>query len=147
MRDPLFEPFHVGTHEIPNRVVMPAMHLAMARNFQVTDPIVTFNARRAQGGAGLLIIGYATVDLASGNPSNIGAHSDDHLPGLARLAQAVQAHGARASIQINHAGRYNYSIFMRGKPGLAPSAVPCRPWRRRVTRPSSAASSPPRRGL
>lgn len=126
MRDPLFEPLRIGSLELPNRIVMPAMHLAMARNFQVSDSIVDFNARRAQGGAGLLVVGYATVDLVSGNPTNIGAHSDDHVPGLARLAQAIQAHGVKAAIQINHAGRYNYSIFLGGKPGLAPSAVPCR---------------------
>ena len=126
MHDALFQPLKIRNLELPNRVVMPAMHLAMGRGFQVTDPIVDFNARRARGGAGLLIVGYATVDLASGNPSNIGAHSDDHIPGLARLASAIQEHGARAAVQINHAGRYNYSLFLGGKPGLAPSAVPCR---------------------
>ena len=126
MTDPLFAPLTIRSLELPNRIVMPAMHLAMGRAFQVTDPIVDFNARRAQGGAGLLIVGYATVDMASGNPSNIGAHSDDHIPGLARLAQAIQQHGVKAAVQINHAGRYNYSLFLGGKPGLAPSAVPCR---------------------
>ncbi len=126
MRDPLFEPIKLGKLELPNRIVMPAMHLAMGRGFQVTDAIVDFNARRARGGAGMLIVGYATVDLASGNPSNIGAHSDEHIPGLARLAAAIQEHGSRAAVQINHAGRYNYSLFLGGKPGLAPSAVPCR---------------------
>ena len=126
MNDLLFQPLDIRSLELPNRIVMPAMHLAMARGFQVTDALVDFNARRAQGGAGLLIVGYATIDLASGNPSNIGAHSDDHIPGLARLAAAIQQHGSRAALQINHAGRYNYSLFLGGKPGLAPSAVPCR---------------------
>ncbi len=138
MQDPLFQPLTIRGLELPNRIVMPAMHLAMARNFQVSDGIVDFNARRAEGGAGLLIVGYATVDLASGNPSNIGAHSDDQLPGLARLAQAIQERGARAAVQINHAGRYNYSIFLGGKPGLAPSAVPCRQTRE-TPRPMSEA--------
>jgi 2,4-dienoyl-CoA reductase (NADPH2) len=126
MQDPLFQPLTIRSLELPNRIIMPAMHLAMARNFLVSDAIVDFNARRAQGGVGLVIVGYATIDLASGNPSNIGAHSDDHIPGLARLAAAIQEGGARAAVQINHAGRYNYSIFLGGKPGLAPSAVPCR---------------------
>ncbi len=126
MHDPLFEPIRFGSLELPNRIVMPAMHLAMARNFMVTDAVVDFNVRRAQGGAGLLIVGYATIDMASGNPSNIGAHSDEHIPGLSRLAAAIQEHGSKAAIQINHAGRYNYSIFLGGRPGLAPSPVPCR---------------------
>jgi len=126
MNDPLFQPLAVGSLELPNRIVMPAMHLAMGRAFQVTDAIVDFNERRARGGAGALIVGYATVDLASGNPSNIGAHSDEHIPGLTRLADAIKQHGSRAVVQINHAGRYNYSLFLGGKPGLAPSAVPCR---------------------
>ncbi|MFH1463623.1 MAG: NADH:flavin oxidoreductase, partial [Pseudomonadota bacterium] len=126
MTDPLFEPLGLGSLQLDNRIVLPAMHLAMGRAYQVTDPIVDFYARRAEGGVGLAIVGYATIDARSGNPSSIGAHEDSHVEGLARLAAAIQAGGARAAVQLNHAGRYNYSILLGGEPAVAPSAVYCR---------------------
>ena len=61
---------------------MPAMHLGMAVDFQVTDQLIAFYAERAKGGAGMICVGYATVDDLSGNTQNIGAHDDAFIPGL-----------------------------------------------------------------
>jgi len=124
MRDPLFRPVHMNTMEIRNRIVMPAMHLGMADQFQVTDQIVEFYRERARGGAGMICVGYATVDDRSGSSLNIGAHDDGFIPGLSRLASAINEHGTRSCVQLNHAGRYNFSFFMDGKPPVAPSAIP-----------------------
>lgn len=126
MSDPLFQPIRIGALEIANRIAMPAMHLNMCKNFQVTDRLVDFYRERALGGAGLICVGYATVDEYSGSPGNIGCHTDDHLPGLSQLALAIREGGARAAIQLNHAGRYNPSFFLAGKQAVAPSAVPSR---------------------
>ena len=98
----------------------------MAHNFAVTDRLVEFYAERARGGAGLITVGYATVDELSGNPGNIGAHRDEFIPGLARLAAAIGENGARSSVQLNHAGRYNHSLLLGGKQPVAPSAVASR---------------------
>jgi len=125
MTDILFEPIRIGGLEIKNRIDMPAMHMNMAWDFQVTDLLVDFYADRARGGAGLITVGYATVDLLSGGKSNIGAHDDAFIPGLARLAQTIQENGARAAVQINHAGRYSHS-FLIGQQAIAPSAVASR---------------------
>lgn len=126
MTDPLFQPITINTLEVKNRIFMPAMHLNMARNFAVTDRLVEFYAERARGGAGLITVGYATVDELSGNPGNIGAHRDDFIPGLARLAAAIRENGAAASVQLNHAGRYNHSMLLGGKQPVAPSPVASR---------------------
>jgi len=111
---------------VKNRIFMPAMHLNMAGNYAVTDRLVEFYAERARGGAGMITVGYATVDERSGNPGNIGAHLDAHLPGLTRLASAIRENGARSSVQLNHAGRYNHSMLMGGKEPVAPSAIASR---------------------
>jgi len=124
MRDPLFEPIRINRLEVPNRIFMPAVHLNMARNGHVTERILDFYAERARGGAGLITAGYATVDDRSGGPGNIGAHDDAYIPGLARLAEVIHLGGARAGIQINHAGRYNPSVVMGGRQAVAPSALP-----------------------
>ena len=126
MRDPLFQPITVHGMEIKNRIYLPAMHLGMAVDFQVTDQLVAFYAERARGGAGMICVGYATVDDLSGNTQNIGAHDDAFIPGLTRLADAIKSNGARSVVQLNHAGRYNFSFFLNGKQPVAPSPIASR---------------------
>jgi 2,4-dienoyl-CoA reductase (NADPH2) len=126
MTDPLFQPILINTMQVKNRIFMPAMHLNMAGNYAVTDRLVDFYTERARGGAGMITVGYATVDELSGNPGNIGAHKDAYIPGLTRLATAIRENGARASVQLNHAGRYNHSMLMGGKQPVAPSPIPSR---------------------
>ncbi|OGR25570.1 MAG: NADH:flavin oxidoreductase [Desulfobacterales bacterium RIFOXYA12_FULL_46_15] len=126
MKDILFQPITLNGLIVKNRIYLPAMHLGMAHDFEVTDQIVDFYALRAKGGAGLICAGFATVDELSGNTQNIGAHDDRFIPGLQKLAAAIQAAGSTACLQINHAGRYNYSFFTNGKQPVAPSAVASR---------------------
>ncbi|MFP4585692.1 MAG: NADH:flavin oxidoreductase, partial [Desulfococcaceae bacterium] len=76
MSDPLFAPIQLNSIAVSNRIYMPAMHLNMAENFQVTDQLTAFYAERARGGAGMICVGYATVDEMSGTAANIGAHDD-----------------------------------------------------------------------
>lgn len=125
MHDPLFEPIRVGALTLANRVVMPAMHLHMARDHAVTEEMIAFYRERARGGAGLVTVGFATVDTLGGSPAHLGAHRDDLVPGLARLSAAIREGGARAAVQLNHAGRYAHSSAV-GETPVAPSAVPCR---------------------
>ena len=126
MKDVLFQPITINAMEIKNRIYMPAMHLGMAVDFQVTDQLVAFYAERARGGVGMICVGYATVDDLSGNTQNIGAHDDAFIPGLNRLAEAIKSNGARSVVQLNHAGRYNFSCFLNGKQPVAPSPVASR---------------------
>lgn len=126
MTDPLFQPITINGMEVKNRIFMPAMHMNMAGNYGVSDRLVDFYAERARGGAGMITVGYATVDELSGNPGNIGAHKDSYIPGLTRLAEAIRDNGARSSVQLNHAGRYNHSMLMGGKQPVAPSAIASR---------------------
>lgn len=126
MTDILFQPVVINKLEVKNRIYMPAMHMHMARNYEVTDRLIAFYTERARGGAGLITVGYATVDEWSGNPGNIGAHRDDYIPGLSRLAAAIKENGARASVQLNHAGRYNHSMLMGGRKPVAPSPLASR---------------------
>ncbi|SHO47591.1 FAD-dependent oxidoreductase [Desulfopila aestuarii] len=126
MRDPLFQPWQIGQLTIKNRIFMPAMHLNMCKNFVVSDQLVEFYRARAAGGAGLISVGYATVDEFSGTPLNIGAHDDGFIPGLSTLATAMHEEGALCAVQLNHAGRYNASFFLGGQQPVAPSPVPSR---------------------
>ena len=126
MKDPLFQPVTINRLLVKNRIYLPAMHLGMAVDFQVTDQLTAFYAERAKGGVGMICVGYATVDDLSGNTQNIGAHDDAFIPGLARLAAAIRENGARCAVQLNHAGRYNFSFFLGGRQPVAPSPVASR---------------------
>jgi 2,4-dienoyl-CoA reductase (NADPH2) len=126
MIDPLFQPIRINGIEVKNRICLPAMHLNLCRNFEVTEPLIEFYVERARGGAGMITVGFATVDENSGNTTNIGAHLDEFIPGLNRLARGIQAGGALAAVQINHAGRYNRSVYLDGRQAVAPSAVSSR---------------------
>ncbi len=123
MRDPLFEPIEINGLTLKNRIYLPAMHLGMCVDFLVTDQVVDFYAERAAGGAGMIVVGNATVDDMAGNTQYIGAHLDEQLPGLTRLAAAIKENGARSAVQLNHAGRYNHSFFIDGKQAVAPSPI------------------------
>jgi 2,4-dienoyl-CoA reductase (NADPH2) len=126
MKDPLFQPITINRLVVNNRIYLPAMHLGMAVDFKVSDQLLAFYAERARGGVGMICVGYATVDDLSGNTQNIGAHDDAFIPGLARLAAAIKDNGARSAVQLNHAGRYNFSFFLDGKQPVAPSPVASR---------------------
>jgi 2,4-dienoyl-CoA reductase (NADPH2) len=116
MMDPLFEPIKINQLDLDNRIYLPAMHMNMAKEHEITDQLIDFYAERARGGVGIITVGYATVDEYSGMSTNIGAH----------MADAIKANGTRAAVQINHAGRYMHSFFLDGKPPVAPSAVASR---------------------
>ena len=126
MRDPIFEPIIINKLKIKNRIYLPAMHLGMAQDFKVTDQIINFYAQRAKGRPGMICAGYATVDELSGNTQNIGAHDDKFIPGLQKLSKAIKDNGSLSAMQINHAGRYNFSFFLNGKQPVAPSAIASR---------------------
>ena len=126
MKDPLFEPIKIKQLELKNRIYLPAMHMNMAQDHEITDQLIDFYAERARGGVSIITVGYATVDEYAGMPTNIGAHKDEFIPGLKRLAEAIKANGARAAVQINHAGRYMHSFFLDGKQPVAPSAIASR---------------------
>jgi 2,4-dienoyl-CoA reductase-like NADH-dependent reductase (Old Yellow Enzyme family) len=42
--------------------------------------------------------------VGQGFPGQLGAYSDDHLPGLTRLADEIRAQGSVSSVQLHHAG-------------------------------------------
>ena len=126
MRDPIFEPVTINNLKIKNRIYLPAMHLGMAQDFEVTDQIINFYAQRAKGRPGMICAGFATVDELSGNTQNIGAHDDKFIPGLQKLSNAIKDNGSLSAMQINHAGRYNFSFFLNGKQPVAPSPLASR---------------------
>lgn len=60
---------------------------------------------RAEGGFGLTMTCAAHVQAkGQGFPGQLGIFSDEHLPGLTRLAAALNKQGTHSVVQLHHAG-------------------------------------------
>ncbi len=61
--------------------------------------------KRAEGGFGLTMTCAAHVQAeGKGFPGQLGIFSDDHLPGLTRLAKTIKANDSLAVVQLYHGG-------------------------------------------
>ena len=75
---------------------------------------------RARGGFGMVMTCAAHVQAGGqGFPGQLGAWSDAHLPGLARLAEGIHAGGGVSCLQLQHSGR-RADVKLTGQPAVAP---------------------------
>lgn len=104
----LHEPFTFarGSRRAPNRVVLAAMTNKQSHaDGTLGEDELRWMAARAAGGFGILTTCAAHVSPdGQGWEGELGVFADAHLPGLARLAAAMQAHGGLALAQIAHTG-------------------------------------------
>jgi len=121
----LFEPVTIGGMHLPNRAVRSATYENRCKpDGKVTDELIRFYTALAGGGIGLVITGNAMIHpWGLTAPNALGIYSDDHLPGLTRLAQLFRDHGAHAVVQLSHGGRQTMPNLIGGRDVLAPSAV------------------------
>ena len=119
----LFSPIAIQNMALRNRIVMTAMHLGYTPKGEVTDQLVDFYTERARGGVGLAIVGGCPIDEFGGMVGMIALHDDRFIPGLKRLTQAVQSHGAKIAAQLYQAGRYTHSSMIGGRKPISASAV------------------------
>jgi len=119
----LFSPITINNMTLKNRIVMTAMHMAYTPKGEVSDRLIDFYARRANGGVGLVIVGGCPVDEYGGMPSMISIHDDCYIPGLKRLTHAVKSRGAKIAAQLYQAGRYTHSSMIGGRKPFSSSAV------------------------
>ncbi|WMT38921.1 NADPH dehydrogenase NamA [Paenibacillus sp. D2_2] len=123
MNRKLFSPFTIKNTTFKNRVVMSPMCMYSSPNQdgKVADWHLVHYPTRAVGGVGLIII-EATAVSPEGRITyrDLGIWDDEHIEGLQRLVSLIQQNGAKAGIQLAHAGRkadLEETIF-------APSAIP-----------------------
>ncbi len=123
--DHLFSPITIAGMTLKNRVVMPAMATGYANaDSTVSDRLVHYLGRRARGGTGLIITEVcAVIPRGKGFPRELGAWSDEFIPGLSKIPEAVHREGGKAALQLHHAGRESFAIAAGGTPE-APSPIP-----------------------
>jgi 2,4-dienoyl-CoA reductase-like NADH-dependent reductase (Old Yellow Enzyme family)/ribulose 1,5-bisphosphate synthetase/thiazole synthase len=121
----LFSPVAINGMTLKNRAVMPPMGTGYGNSDStISDRLVAYLTRRAQGGTGLIITEVCAVNpRGKGFSNEIGAWSDAFIPGLARIPEALHRYGAKAALQLHHAGRETFEAATGAIPE-APSAIP-----------------------
>ncbi len=121
-----FSPYKIGNLLVKNRLIVPAMDSGVFDpNGLVVQSTLDYYGARAAGGFGLIIIEIAAVERRGvGMPHEPNLWNDEGIAGMTKLANTLKNKGARAIVQLHHAGRETITA-MAGEPIAAPSSVPC----------------------
>ena len=120
------EPIKIGTVTLKNRFMIPAVSMEFCVDGKVTDRMISYFEERAKGGFGGIVVEAAMIDENVMFSHLAGSLVDDSaIPGYKKLCDAIQKHGAKAFLQINHNG-----CELGVAPGeewkcVAPSPIPC----------------------
>jgi 2,4-dienoyl-CoA reductase-like NADH-dependent reductase (Old Yellow Enzyme family) len=106
MSHPLFSPFQLRSLTFANRIGVSPMCQYSSQDGFATDWHLVHLGARAQGGAALIATEASAV-TAEGriSPQDLGIWKDEHIPALKRTAEFIHSQGARAGMQLAHAGR------------------------------------------
>ena len=122
----VFSPLKIGSIKLPNRIVLPAMHVNYANlDGTISEKLQDFYLATAIGGCGLIITGAAVVSsdtVAFDRVMRID--NNNYLLGLKELFSKIEEYGSVPGIQLIHYGRQALSS-VTGSDLLAPSAIPC----------------------
>ncbi len=120
----LFEPGCIGKLKLQNRIMQAPMWTGFAaRDGSVTPRLLNYCKERAQGGTGLIIVEFSYIDEKASQSlvCQLGIYGQSLIPGLSTLARVIKDNGAKAGIQICHAGRRR---LLGTYPIVAPSRMP-----------------------
>lgn len=115
----------IGPVTLKNRVIMAPMTTRTGdRDGFVTDDAIAYYVARASAHVGLLTVEMMSPERAGKHRNfELGIYDDRFLPGLTRLVESIHAAGAKASVQLGHAGGHTREDVSGEKP-IAPSAIP-----------------------
>ncbi len=123
----MFLPFHIGSMELKNRIVMGPMGTSLCdENSRPTQRLADYYEERAKGGVGLIIVEHAYPQrLGVKSRLSAGLWDWETLPGWKAVTEGIHRHGAKAAIEIGHLGRCTDYPASVGQKAMAPSAVRC----------------------
>ena len=110
---------------VKNRLMMSPMTTRQSFfDGEVTEDEIAYYERRAHG-VGAIITGAANVQAGGkGWPGELSVADDAMIPRLQALASGIQAAGAKAILQIVHAGRMTERATLAGQQPVSASAIP-----------------------
>jgi 2,4-dienoyl-CoA reductase (NADPH2) len=99
----LFEPIRLGSLELKNRIVFPAITTYYDTHFDLkgTERSADFYTEIARGGAGLIIIaGLQAIYPGRRDPPRVAINHEKWIPHLNLWAKAAQDNGAKIAAQL-----------------------------------------------
>src|ERR1700722_8203063 len=100
----VFAPATLGPGTLRNRIIKAATFEGVMPGGHVSDQLIEFHRRVAQGGAAMSTVAYLAVSPEGRTDRHCLLLDQATLPGLRRLTDAVHAEGAAAAAQVGHAG-------------------------------------------
>lgn len=121
----LFEPFTLRGVTLRNRIAVSPMCQYNSTDGFANDWHLVHLGSRAVGGAGLVMTeGTAVSPVGRITPDDLGIWSDDHINGLSRIVDFLEANGAVAGMQLAHSGwQVPFSESIRKRAGISTCAV------------------------
>lgn len=116
----VFSPASLGPITLRNRTIKAATYEGLSHNGRVTQDLIDFHLKVAEGGVGMTTLAYCAVSPEGRTDRHQIQLTHDALPGLRRLTEAVHDTGAAVSAQIGHGGPVA-SPKATGVPALSPS--------------------------
>lgn len=104
----IHSPLQVANRRFKNRLIALPVFTGYAHpDGRVSPTLIRHYRRLADAGAAMVVVANVAVHPGGVTSShNLRIDQDDHIPGLQRLAAAIQSGGAHACLQLNHAGRF-----------------------------------------
>ena len=108
----LLAPLDLGFTTLKNRTLMGSMHVGLEEEKGGFAKLAAFYAARAKGGAGLIVTGGISPNIAGWVAPFAGRMSARrHAKKHQVITDAVHAEGGKICMQILHSGRYGYHPF------------------------------------
>lgn len=123
MYECLFSPITINKVKIKNRIAYPALGLLYSYDAMLNDRYYNFFKERAKGGAGIITVGPVGVDFLGSGIVVLSLANDKAIPSFEKLTNIIHDGGARAWVQLFHAGRYSHPIAINGQQPLGVSPV------------------------
>lgn len=117
----VFTPGRIGPLTLRNRTIKAATYEGLSHRGLVTQDLVDFHVAYAEGGVGMTTVAYLAVDRDGRTDRHQIHWTDEAMPGLRVLTDAVHASGAAVCAQIGHGGPVAEPRGNRS-PALSPSA-------------------------
>ena len=105
--DYLMKPLTVAGLTLKNRLLSAPTSMAeLGPEEHYTDENFDYYRLRAAGGAALVTVGDVIVDNATGrsHPQQLGMDDPSVISSLKKMAEAIHAGGAAASVELDHGG-------------------------------------------
>ena len=104
----IFTPYRLGPVELRNRTVRSAAFEAMCPGNRPSQELFDYHTSVARGGIGMTTVAYAAVCRSGVSFDTQLCISDELIPELRKLTDAIHAEGAKASIQLGHCGNMTH---------------------------------------